>query len=213
MSNPICNGLPAADSIDLDADAHLRETCIDSRQVYRGHFLELRRDEVALPDGKRAPREYVIHPGAVMIIPVLDDGRFVMERQYRYPVRQVMIEFPAGKLDPGESVQACAARELAEETGFTAAEWARAGVIHPVIGYANEVIEVWLARGLVRGQQHLDEGELIDVFAASLDELDAWVQQGRLTDAKTLSGLLWAHKWRSGAWALDWQRHGSVAAA
>lgn len=199
------HGLPAADALDFTQDAHLRERCVESRQVYRGHFLELRRDLVQLPDGKQAPREYVMHPGAVMIVPILDDGRLLMERQYRYPVQRVMIEFPAGKLDPGESVQACAARELAEETGFTAGQWARAGVIHPVIGYANEVIEVWFARGLVRGERHLDEGEFLDIFAASLDELDAWVRDGLLTDAKTLSGLLWLHQWRRGAWALDWR--------
>lgn len=202
------SGLAQAADIDFGFDSHLRETCLDSKQVYRGHFLELRRDEVRLPDGQHAPREYVLHPGAVMIVPVFDDGQLLMERQFRYPVGQAMIEFPAGKLDAGESVQACAARELQEETGFRATEWARAGLIHPVIGYANEIIEVWLARGLVAGERKLDEGEFLDIFVASADELAAWVRCGRLTDAKTISGLFWLQQWRSGAWAPDWQRAG-----
>ena len=104
-----------------------------------------------LPDGKEATREYVIHPGAVMVIPMLDDGRLVLERQFRYPMGRVMIEFPAGKLDPGEDVLTCARRELLEETGYTATEWARAGVLHPVISYSTEFIEVWFARGLHPG--------------------------------------------------------------
>ena len=103
-------------------DKHLIETTVSSQTVYRGHFLELRRDEVALPDGAVAAREYVIHPGAVMIVAVLPDGRLVMERQYRYPVRQTMIEFPAGKLDAGEGGLACAQRELWEETGISVSD-------------------------------------------------------------------------------------------
>lgn len=203
MTDPF--GLTQATEIDFQADAQLRETQLSSREVYRGHFLEVRRDEVRLPDGKTAPREYVVHPGAVMIVPLLDDGRLLMERQFRYPVGQAMIEFPAGKLDPGETIQACAARELEEETGFRAAEWARAGLIHPVIGYATEIIEVWLARGLHAGTRNLDEGEFLDIFSASLEELDAWLREGRLTDSKTISGMYWLQQWRSGQWQPQWQ--------
>lgn len=186
-------------------DKHLIETTVSSQTVYRGHFLELRRDEVALPDGAVAAREYVIHPGAVMIVAVLPDGRLVMERQYRYPVRQTMIEFPAGKLDAGEGGLACAQRELWEETGYKASRWAKAGVMHPVIGYATEVIEIWFAQDLTLGERHLDAGEFLDVFAASQEELESWMQDGQLTDAKTIVGMMWLQRWRSWHCPLNWQ--------
>ncbi len=186
-------------------DKHLIETTVSSQTVYRGHFLELRRDEVALPDGAMAAREYVIHPGAVMIVAVLPDGRLVMERQYRYPVRQTMIEFPAGKLDAGEGGLACAQRELWEETGYKARRWAKAGVMHPVIGYATEVIEIWFAQDLTLGERHLDAGEFLDGFAASQDELESWMQVGQLTDAKTIVGMMWLQRWRAGHCQLTWQ--------
>ena len=143
-----------------------------------------------------------------MIIALLDDGRLVMERQYRYPVKQVMIEFPAGKLDAGEDRLACAQRELLEETGYRAKEWAHAGVLHPVISYSTEFIDIWFARGLRLGERRLDEGEFLDVFTASLDELLAWSREGLLTDAKTLTGLLWLQNHLSGAWPLQWQSVG-----
>ncbi|MFM9900368.1 MAG: NUDIX domain-containing protein [Polaromonas sp.] len=194
-------------------DAQLIETRISSEVILTGNFLTARRDVVRLPDGTQATREYVIHPGAVMVIAQLDDGRLVMERQYRYPVERVMIEFPAGKLDAGESSLACAQRELMEETGYTARQWARAGVLHPVIGYATEFIDVWFARGLTLGQRHLDVGEFLDVFTATPAELLAWSFQGQLTDAKTLSGLLWVQNVAAGLWALDWQDVGPTPAA
>lgn len=187
------------------ADAHLREDTLTSEPVYRGHFLELRRDRVALPDGREATREYVVHPGAVMIVPILPDGRLIMERQYRYPVRQTMIEFPAGKLDAGEGGLACAQRELLEETGYRAARWAKAGILHPVIGYATEVIEVWFADGLSLGERQLDEGEFLDVFTATQQELEGWMRDGQLTDAKTVVGMMWLLQWRAGRWPLQWQ--------
>ena len=187
------------------SDRHLIETTVSSETVYRGHFLELKRDVVALPDGKQAGREYVIHPGAVMVIGLLPDGRLVMERQYRYPVRQTMIEFPAGKLDPGEGCLACAQRELLEETGYRAKRWARAGVMHPVIGYATEVIEIWFADELTLGERHLDAGEFLDVFTATQDELETWMHNGQLTDAKTIVGMMWLKQWRSGLCELNWQ--------
>lgn len=186
-------------------DLHLIETTVSSETVYRGHFLELKRDVVALPDGKQAGREYVIHPGAVMVIGLLPDRRLVMERQYRYPVRQTMIEFPAGKLDPGEGGLACAQRELLEETGYRARRWAKAGVMHPVIGYATEVIEVWFADELSLGDRQLDEGEFLDVFTATQQELEDWMRDGLLTDAKTVVGMMWLLQWRAGRWPLQWQ--------
>lgn len=189
----------------LPSDAHLREQPLDSREVYRGHFLHVRRDSVRLPDGQEAAREYIVHPGAVMIVPLLDDGRLVVERQWRYPLHRAFIEFPAGKLDAGEPVLACAIRELAEETGYRATEWARAGLLHNAIAYSNEGIEVWFARGLSLGERRLDEGEFLDVQTTTLEALEDQAARGELTDAKTLIGMLWLRHWRDGRWALDWQ--------
>lgn len=188
-----------------DGDGHLRETQVSSQQAWRGGFLDVRRDMVRLPDGREAAREYIVHPGAVVIIPLLDDGRLVVERQFRYPLQRSFIEFPAGKIDPGEDTLVCARRELAEETGYHAAEWARAGVLHNAIAYSTEGIEIWFARGLTAGERSLDEGEFLDVFALSADELEAMAARGELTDAKTLIGLLWLRQWRAGHWDLSWQ--------
>jgi ADP-ribose pyrophosphatase len=194
-----------ADPLDSRADlSHLREETLQSEQVYRGHFLDVRRDRIRLPDGTESQREYIIHPGAVMVVPLLDDGRLVVERQWRYPLARAMIEFPAGKLEPGEPPLECAVRELFEETGYRAAEWARAGILHNAIAYSNEGIEVWFARGLTPGERQLDAGEFLDVGSASLAELDDLARRGELTDAKTLIGMLWLQNWRSGHWPLSW---------
>jgi ADP-ribose pyrophosphatase len=190
------------------SDDHLIEHRVQQEELLHGHFLHVLRDTVRLPNHNLATREYVVHPGAVMVIPMLDtpEGlRLVMERQFRYPVGQVMTEFPAGKLDPGEDPWLCAQRELLEETGYTARQWARAGVLHPVIAYSTEVIEIWFAKELSLGQRQLDQDEFLDVFTATPDELMAACQQGRLTDAKTLTGLLWLQNVQSGQWPLHWQ--------
>lgn len=190
-------------------DSHLVEVKLSGQEILKGRFLHAFRDSVALPDGSTAFREYVVHPGAVMVIPLLqgDDGqlRVVLERQFRYPIGEVMVEFPAGKLDPGESVKACAQRELLEETGYSAVEWARAGQMHPVIAYSTEFIDIWFARGLTAGERHLDSGEFLDVFTATPAELLQWCMEGKVTDAKTLAGALWLQNVLSGAWVLDWQ--------
>lgn len=194
-------------------DSHLIEVMTQREELFRGRFLHAFRDQVRLPDGSSSDREYLVHPGAVMVIPLLFDAegspRLVLERQFRYPVGEVMIEFPAGKLDPGEDRLACARRELAEETGFVAREWARAGVIHPVISYSTEFIEIWFARGLVAGSQRLDAGEFLDVFTATPQQLAAWCRDGAVTDAKTVAGLLWVQEVLSGAWPLEWQEPGA----
>jgi ADP-ribose pyrophosphatase len=190
------------------SDEHLIEHRVHQEEILRGRFLHAFRDTVRLPNQNLSTREYVVHPGAVMVIPMLDtpEGlRLVMERQFRYPVGQVMTEFPAGKLDPGEDPWLCAQRELQEETGYTARQWARAGVLHPVIAYSTEVIEIWFAKELSLGERRLDQDEFLDVFTASPAELMAACQQGRLTDAKTLTGLLWLQNVQSGQWPLHWQ--------
>lgn len=196
------------------SDDHLIEHRVHQEELLRGRFLHAFRDTVRLPNQNLATREYVVHPGAVMVIPMLDtpEGlRLVMERQFRYPVGQVMTEFPAGKLDPGEDPWLCAQRELLEETGYTARQWARAGVLHPVIAYSTEVIEIWFAKDLSLGERQLDTDEFLDVFTASPAELMAACQQGLLTDAKTLTGLLWLQNVQSGQWPLHWQTLSTLA--
>ncbi len=176
-------------------DMHLVETCIESEQIWKGRLLDVRRDRVRLPDGSVGIREYVTHPGAVVMIPLLDDGRIVFERQYRYPVGRVMLELPAGKIEPDEDTLLTAQRELREETGYEAASWRHLGTIHPTIGYADERIEVYLAQELTAlGANALDEGEFLEVVTLSLDEAFEEMRAGRLTDAKTLSALLWTEK-------------------
>ncbi|MEO8079031.1 MAG: NUDIX hydrolase [Caldimonas sp.] len=192
------------DGLDPDS-SHLREEPVETRSAWRGGLLDVRLDRVRLPDGSQSNREYVVHPGAVMIVPLLDDGRVVCERQWRHPMGQAMLEFPAGKIDRGEPVLDCAVRELFEETGYRAREWGRAGLMHNAIAYSTEAIEVWFARSLVAGERELDAGEFLDVFAAGIDELDEATRTGRLTDAKTIVGLLWLQNWRAGRWPIRWQ--------
>src|SRR3954453_21956233 len=188
-----------------DDHKHLAETTVRREPILDGHFLHAVRDTVELPDGSHAISEFILHPSAVMVIPLLDDGRIVLERQLRHPIGRVLVEFPAGKLDAGEDRLACAKRELHEETGYTAREWAHAGVLHPVISYSTEFIDIWFARGLTAGQSNLDEGEFLEVFTATPQELLALCRDGGVTDAKTLTGALWLQNVLSGAWELAWR--------
>ena len=186
-------------------DSHLQETPVARTELLRGHFLHVVRDTVRLPSGAEATREFVLHPDAVMVIGLLDDGKVVLERQFRHPMQAVMIEFPAGKLDAGEGSLACAQRELLEETGYSAREWAFAGRLAPTVAYSDEVIDIWFARGLTLGERCLDDGEFLDVFTATQQELEDWMRDGLLTDAKTVVGMMWLLQWRAGRWPLQWQ--------
>jgi ADP-ribose pyrophosphatase len=184
-------------------DKHLKETKIDGEIAYDGGFLKVHRDTVSLPDGKHTKREYIRHPGAVVIIPVLDDGKILLERQYRYPNDRVFIELPAGKIDPGEDPLACAIRELEEETGYTASEWKFVSTIHNAIAYSDEHLDIFLARGLTAGETKLDDGEFIETITVTVDEMLDWVRSGKITDVKTVIGAFWLDKLRSGDWKLD----------
>lgn len=186
------------------ADEHLIEHRLDSEVRLEGGFVTVLRDRVRLPDGRAATREYIRHSGAVAVLPILDDGRIVLVRQYRYPVQSVLLELPAGKRDPGESTQACAARELREETGYAARQWARAGAFHNAAAYSSEVIEIWFARGLVAGPQQLDDGEFVEAVAVSEAEYDGLARSGAISDMKTMIGLQWLQRWRAGHWPLAW---------
>ena len=198
-----------AENASPESDAGLRELRQSSEKILSGRFLQVFSDQVTLPDATSSFREYVVHPGAVMVIPLLmnDQGqtRIVLERQFRYPVGQVMIELPAGKRDGQEDLLLCAQRELREETGYSATQWAHAGVVHPCISYSTEYIDIWFAQGLQAGPSQLDAGDFLEVFSASTDEFFAWCRDGRITDAKTLTGALWLQNYLSGAWPLHWQ--------
>lgn len=187
---------------------HLTESRLNSEELFRGFFLHAFRDTVRLPDGQTATREYVRHPGAVMIIALQGEGdalRVVLERQFRYPIGQAMLEFPAGKLDPGETSLHCAQRELREETGYVARLWAKAGTLHPVIAYSTEFIDVWFAKDLTLGDRKLDDGEFLDVMEWSAPDLFEACLQGGVTDAKTLVGAFWLQAYLSGTMAPHWQ--------
>ncbi|QKJ65585.1 NUDIX hydrolase [Deefgea piscis] len=178
----------------MSVDRHLIEETLSSQPLFKGKLLNAFCDTVRLPDGSTATREYIKHPGAVMVIPQLADGRLLLERQFRYPLDRVFIEFPAGKLDAGEDPLACAQRELFEETGYSAASWEYLGVIHPIISYTDEEIKLYLARDLTAGERQLDDGEFLESITMSMPELIAGVLDGSITDAKTIAGVFWAQQ-------------------
>ena len=179
----------------------LAEQTIRGEWVFRGKLLQVRRDLVRLPDGASTEREYIEHPGAVMIIPLLETGELVMERQYRYPLRRDILELPAGKIDAGEEPLACARRELLEETGYAASIWRYLATIHPVVGYSDERIEIYLAQGLTQQGASPDDDEHLEVFRLPLATALDWVREGRITDAKSVVGVFWAERILRGEWA------------
>jgi len=193
------------------ADDHLTEHTTAREELLKGRFLHVVRDTVRLPDGASSIREYVLHPGAVAVVPFLDDGRIVLERQYRHPTRQVMIEIPAGKLDAGEGPLVCGQRELLEETGYVAREWAYAFTMYPTVAYSDEAIQIWFARGLEHRGAQLDHGEFLEVFTATPEEFLGWCREGKVVDSKTLAAAVWIQNVLSGSWKLDWQAPPAVA--
>ena len=179
---------------------HLREVELASEVVYEGVFLKLRRDRARMPDGAERVREYVVHPGASAMVPIFPDGSVLVERQFRYPLREVFVEIPAGKLDPGETPLQTARRELVEETGYTAAQWAHLTRIHPAIGFATEVIDIFLCRELTQVGRELDHGEFVDIDIVTLGWLMDELRAGRLTDVKTQIAVQWLDRIQSGQW-------------
>lgn len=170
---------------------YLKEEKVCGESVYDGTLLKVRRDVVVLPNGGQAVREFVQHPGACVVIPELRPGVYLFEHQFRYPLSKVFIEFPAGKKDGSEAILACAMRELAEETGYSASDWTHLGVMHNCIGYSDEQIDIFLARNLTKGQQKLDDGEFVELFEMTLADAESAIRNGLLTDAKTITCLYW----------------------
>ena len=169
----------------------LTEKFVSGEEVFHGAFLRVRSDVVRLPDGSQGAREYIRHPGAVLIVPLFPDGRVLLERQFRYPQGRDFIEVPAGQIDPGEPPLQTAKRELLEETGYVAAEWTHVGVIHTAIAYSDEAIEMFVAKGLEKRERKLDAGEFLDVFDLKLEKAFEMIRRGEITDAKTVAALLW----------------------
>jgi len=182
------------------SERDLTEQTISSKLVYQGRLLEVREDEVRLPDGKTSRREYIVHPGAAVMLAMPDAQTVIMERQYRYALREHVFELPAGKIDPGEDALETAKRELLEETGYRARNWRHLLTTYPVVGYANERIEIYLARDLEYVGHVLDDGEFLDVFTLPLAQALDWARSGRIKEAKTVLGLLLAEKIVAGAW-------------
>lgn len=201
----------AADPGVPERDAHLLERGTASVQLLSG-YLNVFKDTVALPDGSTATREFIRHGGAVAVIPILDDGRCVLVRQFRYPLGKVLLEWPAGKLEAGESTLHCAVRELLEETGYTAAEWAYGGEIHNAAAYSSESIWLWFARGLQAGPARPDVGEFVETVTLDLPALQALADEDQLPDVKTQIGLAWLQRWQAGQRALHWLSADEAAA-
>lgn len=180
--------------------ADLTETGLSSETVFRGSLLHVKRDRVRLPNGQETGREYIAHPGAVLVVPQLPDGRLVFERQFRYPLGRAFIELPAGKIDPGEDILTTGQRELLEETGYSARDWQYLAALHPCIGYSDEIIHIYLARGLTAGAHRRDHDESLEVFELSLEDAMAALRRGEITDGKTMIALFWAEKHLTGLW-------------
>lgn len=167
------------------------EHCLENTVLYKSHFIQLHKDRVSLPDGSTSSREYIRHPGAVAVLAMLDNGNLLMERQYRYAAGREFMEIPAGKIDAGEPLLQTAQRELLEETGYVADEWTFLTTAWACIGYSDEQISYFLAKGLRHEGSKLDDGEFLEVFELSLPDALDWIRQGKINDSKSIVGLFW----------------------
>ena len=180
--------------------ADLTETELSSETVFKGRLMHVKRDRVRLPDGGESTREYIVHPGAVVVIPVFDNGDLLLERQHRYPLHRDFIELPAGKIDAGEADLTCAKRELEEETGYTASEWRELTTIYPCIGYSDERLAFYLARGLTEGNHGRDPDEFLEILRVPFGEAMDWLRSGKICETKTVIGLFWLEKLLNQGW-------------
>lgn len=187
--------------MSAESDSDLIETSISSELVFDGILLKVKKDQVSLANGVHVVREWIAHPGAAVVIAVLDNGNLLFERQFRYPLGRVFLELPAGKIDSGEHPLATAKRELTEETGYQAEQWQHLGTLHPCIGYSNERIEIFLAKGLSFIGSSLDENEFLTLQEISLDNAISLIRNHEITDAKTISALFWAEKVITQQWS------------
>ncbi|MEE9168002.1 MAG: NUDIX hydrolase [Candidatus Neomarinimicrobiota bacterium] len=180
----------------------LTETRVSSTHIFKGKLLDVWSDTVKLPNGDTSEREYIKHPGAVVMVPVLPDDKILLIRQFRYPLAEVEIELPAGKIDPGESLLETVDRELAEETGYTAGKVTQLAEIHPCIGYSSERMWIFLAENLKETSAKRDYDEFIELLPTEFSLCLEWIRSGKIKDIKTIIGIFWAEKVRSRRWTL-----------
>ncbi|SHH44566.1 NUDIX domain-containing protein [Thermosipho atlanticus] len=172
----------------------MKEHTLKSKEIFKGILLHVKKDEVLLSNGRKSVREYVLHPGAVAVVPITEDNKVVFVKQYRYPVKRVLLEIPAGKFDsPNEDPLECAKRELKEETGFLAEEFIYLGYIYTTPGFSNEIIHIYLARNLQKGEMNTDEDEIIELEYKDLNVAINECINGKITDAKTIAGIFKAY--------------------
>ena len=184
----------------MSEKSDLTETELDTEWMCRGRLLHARRDTVRLPNGHISTREYIVHPGAAVILPVFENGDIMLERQYRYPLRREFIEVPAGKLDPGESAEVCAHRELVEETGYQAGEMKFLFEFYPAIGYCDEKMFFFLARDLVHTGHGRDHDEFLEILRVPFDDAMSMIRDGIICETKTVTALFWWDKVVRGDW-------------
>lgn len=182
------------------SEKDLTEHTLNSELIYSGRLLHVSRDEVRLPNGKTSVREYITHPGAVVVIPIADNGEVILERQHRYPLHRDFIELPAGKIDAGEDTLTCAQRELREETGYIARDWQYVTTVYPCIGYTDERLVYYLARGLELGERQPDEDEFLEILQLPFAHALGLIKSGEICEAKTVVGLFWLEKILNGEW-------------
>lgn len=192
------------DRLACESHVVLEEVRLRGESLYKGVLLDVQRDWVRAPDGHEQSFEYTLHPGAAAIVPMLDDGRLVMERQWRYAMNRSFLEFPAGKLNAHEQPLVAAQRELAEETGYRARDWAVLGEVHPVIAYSTETIHLFMAKGLVAGPSAREQGECMELVMISPDDFFKAIYQGQVTDSKTLACALWLDRVLRKEWEVKW---------